>query len=369
AEEQQAALLRHFSTEEQEAALELLQHKSKVDSKKQVPKPEWCLTLAPADQATIPACTGVHAEGSCGCMGAQVCGVAAVAHGSWQSYSSACCGCKAGGLPVLLQRASEVDSKKQVPKPEWCLTIAPADQATIPACTGVHAEGSCGCLGAQVCGTAAVAHGSWQSYSSACCGCQAGGLPLALEQLLLQHTSKAERAQVPKPAWCNTIDLGTQATIPACTGVSAEGGCTCMGAQVCGVAEVTQGSWQSYSSACCACHSGGLASAVVPVASHVASAALSAPLAVAAPLASVVAPVASAVVVPAAAAAAAAAVPLGSMSVPAWCWQMSPLDSAQVPACHGGAGGCMCEGVQVCGVGHPLPGSWQAYSSACCGCK
>ena len=42
---------------------------------------------------------------------------------------------------------------------------------------------------------------------------------------------------------------------------------------------------------------------------------------------------------------------------------------ASIGACNGGAGSCICMGPQVCGSWGPFPmGTWQSYTSACCGC-
>lgn len=199
------------------------------------------------------------------------------------------------------------------------------------------------------------------------------------------------------PTWCYTIPEYSRASIGACNGGA--GSCICMGPQVCGSwGPFPMGTWQSYTSACCGC---------VP-APPVAPVAAAAP--VAAPVAA--APVAAPVAAPAAAAAttdsqcavhkgcadlklagtccpAADGTYLGccdvsaleenvtlaqltvkTNNIPAWCSSLPETERSKAPPCTGnGPASCMCLSKRACGEGAPAPGSWQALSTACCGCQ
>lgn len=203
------------------------------------------------------------------------------------------------------------------------------------------------------------------------------------------------------PAWCYTIPEYSRAGIGACNGGA--GSCICMGPQVCGSwGPFPMGSWQSYTFSCCGC---------VPAPPPVAPVPVPAPVAVAAaPVAAP--PVAAAPIAPAAAASgtnsecaahkgcsdlkltgtccpAADGTYLGCCDVaaleekvivaqlttqtkmlPAWCANLPETERAKAPPCLGtGPASCMCVSKSVCGEGAPAAGSWQALSTACCGCQ
>ncbi|CAE8585762.1 unnamed protein product [Polarella glacialis] len=229
-----------------------------------------------------------------------------------------------------------------------------------------------------------------------------------LSLMLLQRSSKNDLQveQVPvatgasMPFWCVQLDPWTQATIPTCVA----GGCTCMGPTVCGEGPALPGSWQSYSYSCCGCggvaapHKASVAGALCsahPACSKLGITGDCCPTAASAMLGCCEQHVGAPSPAPAsepphppphppqatppAAVPAAQAAPVviaGSPSgtaIPHWCYDVAPASRPSIPACMGGGptmGGCDCLGVTVCAVaGPPVPGSWQSYSSSCCGCK
>lgn len=199
------------------------------------------------------------------------------------------------------------------------------------------------------------------------------------------------------PYWCYTVPEYSRASIAACNGGA--GSCICMGPTVCGSwGPFPAGTWQSYSYSCCGC---------VPA---------PAPAAAVVPAPAVAAPVAAPAVAPAATATAAGGGGGGATAscsahkgcqdlklegvccpaadgtylgccdvsaletkveltvdtkvVPAWCTNLSEEEKAKAPPCSGsGPASCMCVGQTICGNGAPAPNSWQALSTACCGCQ
>lgn len=240
----------------------------------------------------------------------------------------------------------------------------------------------------------------------------------ALSVELLQHATKVQTKSEVRvgslaaavPYWCLTIDAWTRTTIPSCMGGA--GGCVCLGPEVCGLGPIIPGSWQSYSYSCCACGMPAVTPVpVVPVpAVHVPAVPPPAP---AAPPVAPPAPLPQALcsahaeckklgldgaccpadggamlgccdVVIAPAAAPAAPLPHATpvvypvmaatgKTLPQWCQDVPQSSRSTVAACTGAGitqGGCECLGLTVCLIpGAPKPGSWQSYSSACCGCK
>jgi len=219
-----------------------------------------------------------------------------------------------------------------------------------------------------------------------------------VELLQTSITMKREQSTTGIPFWCFSIDVYTRARIGSCNG--GPGGCVCLGPQACqGYGPFVPGSWQSYSYSCCACGQAAPAAApavqpapVVQPAPAVQPAPVvqPAPAVDPAPVAASADPKADCSANPACASLklmgsccpATDGTMLGccssslvetektetnSTSVPAWCANLNTKE--KVPPCEGSeATGCTCVGKSICGEGKPAPGSWQSYSTACCGC-
>jgi len=219
-----------------------------------------------------------------------------------------------------------------------------------------------------------------------------------LRMELLQHAKRVEKEEkvVYAPYWCDSIDAYTRSTIPSCNG--GPGGCVCLGEQVCGTGAILPGTWQSYSYSCCGC-SQQVSTTIAPTAAPETTAAPAAegadcalhpecqklgltgsccPSAQGATLGccTVSTDVATGNVTtvagtPAPVADATPSTATGT-KIPAWCATVPESSKTKIAACTGAgieSGGCECLGTAVCGEGAPKAGSWQSYSSACCGCN
>lgn len=218
-----------------------------------------------------------------------------------------------------------------------------------------------------------------------------------LLQTALAVTRLERKSQeVYAPHWCYTISDYVRSSIAACNG--GVGSCICMGPQVCGSwGPFPPGSWQAYSYSCCACHPGVQQPATPTAPVPASTPAQAVPPASGAPQA----PGDSKANASACAAHRAcadlrldgsccpsadgtylgccdtasmaqldaAALDKTSMPIPAWCAEMSRQTRENSPPCtSSGPSSCACISKTACGDGPPLAGSWQQYSTACCGC-
>lgn len=219
---------------------------------------------------------------------------------------------------------------------------------------------------------------------------------LRLELLQVKQAIEDKHVKAAKafavPFWCTTLDDYSRSLTPSC---SRAGGCgPCFGPEVCGSAPILPGSWQSYSYSCCACPyatssatiqppvvapSGTNTSTVAVMCSEHPECAKLGLLGNCCPsdagavldccnqaVGSVTASPEAAVITTTP-----AQTPEG-IRIPLWCETIPTIYRGIYSACRGGGpetGGCGCAGPAVCGSGSPIPGSWESYSSACCGCK
>ena len=231
-------------------------------------------------------------------------------------------------------------------------------------------------------------------WSAATCDGNICEADLEIEEMnveLLQTAVAVGKREVQQPAipfWCYSMDAYSRSRTSSCTG--GPGSCACMGPAVCGGNGPFQaGSWQSYSYSCCAC-GGPLPQAVPPPAAVVPAAAPAAPATPAAAPAAVdpkadcsAHPACNSLKLTGSCCPAVDGTMLGcctslleteklevnSTALPAWCDKVT-VDGVKAPPCDGSGSpsSCSCVSKSVCGAGAPLAGSWQAYSTACCGC-
>eukprot|EP00933_Yihiella_yeosuensis_P024574 TRINITY_DN1905_c0_g2_i2.p1 TRINITY_DN1905_c0_g2~~TRINITY_DN1905_c0_g2_i2.p1 ORF type:complete len:318 (-),score=77.00 TRINITY_DN1905_c0_g2_i2:276-1229(-) len=233
--------------------------------------PYWCNTLSPYSRSVTPSCTS---GASCTCMGPSVCGTGATP-GSWQSYSYSCCGCARAGFPA--QPVAQAVADKAV-------TVGIAECSANPQCSKLGLTGTCcpntiskamlGCCADPTPAAHAVETGGAAAgvvANAAAVPAAAAAVPVSPAPVVAAAVEPAAAAaaasisvaaakgEVPTvagvkvPEWCKTLPPTAIQYTPICKGEKTAGGCHCMGEAVCGKPPFPAGSWQSYSSSCCAC--------------------------------------------------------------------------------------------------------------------
>lgn len=266
----------------------------------------------------------------------------------------------------LLQMKKHIELKqgKTLAVPFWCLEIDDYSRSLTPACNG--AAGGCGpCLGPEVCGSAPILPGSWQSYSYACCSCkyvtqQPAAItitpappptstwpisitapPVVVTPLPIAPPVVPSAPQVASPSTAAPSATGNSTAVlcsehPECSKLGLLGNCCpADGGTSLGCCSQILGNSQSQAGA--------------PIAPVLASAETTIPPTTPTP-----------------------ALTAKGVRIPFWCETIDLAYRNTYPACTGAgieAGGCSCLGQVVCGSGPAIAGTWQSYSSSCCGCS
>ncbi|CAE7021795.1 Gapdh [Symbiodinium natans] len=266
----------------------------------------------------------------------------------------------------LLQTATAVTRSERKSHefyaPYWCYTISEYVRRSIAACNG--GAGSCICMGPAICGGwGPFPPGSWQGYSYSCCGCHPEvhaaaptPAPQQAPQLAPQPAPQPAPQQAPQPAPQPAAqqvvsEPASETTPPApaqpvpqdvASNVSASAGAgagnTSMGARSCAAHRACAD--LRLDGSCCPAADGTYLGCCDAAVSNVSLRQLEA-----------------------------ASHSKLAKRIPAWCAELSEHARESSPPCtSSGPSSCTCIGKTACGDGSPLPGSWQSYSTACCGC-